>query len=195
MSTLIDQLHADTFQLLKHLTEKGELSLHSFANENLRKVMLLSAASWFETRISAAILEFAKVHSNGHPGIQSLIKKKAVDRQYHTYFDWKTEKPGPFYGLFGEICGEEIKKEINTNANLKDGLAAFLELGNLRNELVHENFAAFPFNKTAEEVHALYQKAENFVRYVERRLPDPTLGRSVAEIAKQKNDSENVLPK
>jgi hypothetical protein len=179
MSTLIDQLHSDTSQLLTHLTEKGEMSLHSFANGNLRKVLLLSAASWFETRISEAILKFAEVHSNGHSGIQSLIKKKAVDRQYHTYFDWKKEKPGPFYGLFGDVCGEDMKKEINADSNIKDGLAAFLELGNLRNELVHENFAAFPFNKTAEEVHALYQKAEKFVSYVERRLPDPTLGRPV----------------
>lgn len=176
MSTLIDQIHADTSQLLKHLTEGGELSLHSFANENLRKVMLLSAASWFETRISAAILEFAKIHSSGHPGIQSLIKKKAVDRQYHTYFDWNNEKPGAFYGLFGEVCGECMKREINADSNLKAGFAAFLGLGSLRNELVHENFAAFPFEKTAEEVHALYQKAEDFVQYVERRLPDPTLG-------------------
>lgn len=181
MSTLIDQLHADTSQLLKHLTEKGELSLHSFANENLRKVLLLSAASWFETRISSAVLKFAEVHSSGHSGIQSLIKKKAVDRQYHTYFDWKAEKPGAFYGLFGDVCGGSMKTEINADAKLKEGLDAFLELGSLRNELVHENFAAFPFEKTAEEVHSLYQKAEEFVRYVERRLPDPTFGRPVAE--------------
>lgn len=176
MPTLIDKLHTDTSQLLKHLTEKDELSLSSFANENLRKVMLLSAASWFETRISATILKFAEVHSNGHSGIQSLIKKKAVDRQYHTYFDWKNEKPGPFYGLFGAICGEKMKTEIREDSKLKEGLDAFLELGSLRNELVHENFAAFPFEKTAEEVHALYQKAEKFVQYVELRLPDPTFG-------------------
>lgn len=178
MSSLIDQLHANTSQLLQHLTDHSELSLFSFANENLRKVLLLSTASWFETRISEAILKFAEVHSKGHSGIQNLIKKKAVDRQYHTYFDWKNERPGAFYGLFGD-CGDYMKKEINADSNIKDGLAAFLELGNLRNELVHENFAAFPFNKTAEEVHALYQKAEKFVSYVERRLPDPTLGRAV----------------
>jgi hypothetical protein len=181
MSTLIDKLHEDTSQLLKHLTEKGELSLHSFANENLRKVLLLSAASWFETRISAAVLKFADVHSSGHSGIQSLIKKKAVDRQYHTYFDWKKEKPGPFYGLFGEVCGEGMKQEINADSELKAGLNAFLELGNLRNELVHENFAAFQFEKTAEEVHVLYQKAEHFVKYVELRLPEPHFGRSAPQ--------------
>lgn len=180
MPTLIDNLHSDASQLLKQLAEAGDLSMHSFANENLRKVLLLSAASWFETRISEAMLKFAEVHSNGHPGIQSLIKKKAVDRQYHTYFDWKNGKPGPFYGLFGDICSKLMSTEISGDAKLKDGLAAFLELGSLRNELVHENFAAFPFNKTADEVYALYQKAENFITFLERRLPEPAFGRPLS---------------
>jgi hypothetical protein len=176
MAGLIDNLYGETSRLLTHLSEARDLSLHSFANENLRKVLLLSAASWFETRISEAVERFSEVHANGHPGIMSLIKRKAIDRQYHTYFEWKQKKPGPFYGLFGEVCGECMKKEINADLKLKDGLEAFLELGSLRNELVHENFAAFPFEKTAEEVHALYLKAEDFVQYVESRLPDPAFG-------------------
>ena len=177
MAGLIDNLYDDTSRLLTQLSEAGDLSLQSFANENLRKVLLLSAASWFESRISAAVERFSEVHAQGHPGVMSLIKRKAIDRQYHTYFDWKSKKPGPFYGLFGEVCGDGMKKEVSSDPRLKDGLEAFLELGSLRNELVHENFAAFPFEKTAEEVHALYQKAEDFVQYVERRLPDPAFGR------------------
>ena len=64
------------------------------------------------------------------------------------------------------------------DAELKDALAAFLELGNLRNELVHGNFAAFPFNKTAEEVYALYQRADKFVAFVEAKIGDEKFGRS-----------------
>jgi hypothetical protein len=178
MPTLIDNLYADTSRLLEQLAEAGDLSTHSFANENLRKVLLLSAASWFETRISEAVIQFSTVHANGHPGIQSIIKRKAVDRQFHTYFEWKSRKPGPFYSLFGDECGGDLKKDIAANQELKDGLEAFLELGSLRNELVHENFAAFPFDKTAEEVYALYQKAEVFVAFVEERLPDKSFGRA-----------------
>lgn len=176
MPTLIDQLHDKTLQLLKHLGERDEWSLQSFANEHLRKVLLLSAASWFEVRISAAVLNFAAVHSQNHSGILGLIKKKAVDRQYHTYFDWKSQKAGPFYGLFGEVFGGAMKKEIEANAELGDGQKAFLELGSFRNELVHQNFATFPFEKTAEEVYELYQKAERFVCYVEACLSNPSFG-------------------
>jgi hypothetical protein len=175
--SIIDTLYSDTAQLLSLLAERGDLSMQSFANSSLRKVLLLSAASWFEVRISAAVERFSTVHSNGHPGIETLIKRKAVERQYHTYFDWKKEKPGPFYSLFGDVCGGELKQLVNEDAELKDALAAFLELGSLRNELVHENFAAFPFNKTAEEVYALYQRADKFVAFVEAKMDDHSFGR------------------
>lgn len=178
MPTLIDSLYSDTTQLLALLNGTGDLSFVSFANSNLRKVLLLSAASWFEVRISAAVERFATVHSSGHPGIESLIKRKAVERQYHTYFEWKKEKPGPFYALFGDACGGQLKRLVDGSDEMKDSLAAFLELGSLRNELVHENFAAFPFEKTAEEVHSLYVRAERFVVFVETQLCDQAFGRA-----------------
>lgn len=180
MPTIIDNLYTDTSRLLQQLTEAGDLSMHSFANENLRKILLLSAASWFETRVCEAIQRFSAVHSNSHPGIQSVIKRKAVDRQYHTYFDWKAKKPGPFYAMFGEECGGALKNAINASAALKQALDDFLELGGLRNELVHENFAAYFFDKTAAEVYALFQSAERFVVFVETKLADPMFGRDPA---------------
>jgi hypothetical protein len=175
--TIIDSLFADTTDLLALLNAQENLSLASFANATLRKVLLVSAASWFEVRISLAVERFSLVHSNGHPGIQSIIKRKAIDRQYHTYFEWTKGKPGPFYSLFGEVCGNELKQLVNDNNELKNALTAFLELGNLRNELVHGSFATFPFEKTAEEVHALYLRAERFVAFLEEKLSDSAFGR------------------
>lgn len=174
---IIDTLYADISALLRQLQEKGEVSLQSFADSNLRKVLVLSAASWFEVRICEAVRQFAAVHSNGHPGIEGIIKRKAIDRQYHMYFDWNNRKPGPFYALFGEDCGEQLKTLINGDTKLKGSLSAFLELGDLRNELVHENFGAFSFEKTADEVYRLYQCSEEFVLFVERQLKDPHFGR------------------
>jgi RiboL-PSP-HEPN len=179
--SIIDSMYSDTSQLLGLLGAQGEPSIQSFANSNLRKVLLLSAASWFETRISNALQKFSTIHSNGHPGIESLIKGKAIERQYHTYFDWKKKKPGPFYALFGDVCGDQLEQLVKADADLKDALAAFLELGSLRNELVHKNFAAFPFEKTTEEVYALYQRAESFVLFVETKMQDQNFGRVVQE--------------
>lgn len=174
---IIDTLYIDTSTLLRQLGDRGDLSLQSFANSTLRKVLILSAASWFEVRICEAMRQFAIIHSAGHPGVEGLIKRKAIDRQYHTYFDWNNRKPGPFFALFGEKYGNQIKELINEDAKLRESLASFLELGNLRNELVHENFAAFPFEKTADEVYELFQLSEAFVAFVEKNLIDPKLGR------------------
>lgn len=177
MPSVIDNLYTGTSRLLTQLTAAGDLSMHSFANENLRKVLLLSAASWFETRISAAVERFANIQSNGHSGIEALVKRWAVDGMYHRYFEWRKQKPGPFYSLFGEQCGAILKSEIIGSQELKKALDDFLELGNLRNELVHENFAAYPFEKTAEEVYELFQSAEKFVVFVEGKLADAAFGR------------------
>lgn len=181
MPNIIDNLYENTSQLLSQLGQSGDLSMQSFANENLRKMLLLSAASWFEGRICAAMEAFSAVHSGNHPGIQAIIKRWAVDGMYFRYFAWREQKPGQFYSQFGEVCSAILKAEVNASEGLKQGLADFLVLGNLRNELVHLNFVTYPFDKTSEEVYALFQSAERFVVFVETRLADPQFGRAQVE--------------
>jgi hypothetical protein len=185
MPSIIDNLYNNTSQLLDQLGQAGDLSMQSFANENLRKALLLSAASWFEGRVCAAMEAFSAVHSGNHPGIRAMIKRWAVDGMYFRYFAWREQKPGQFYSQFGDECSAILKSEINGSPELKQALADFLELGNLRNELVHENFASYPFEKTAEEVYALFQSAERFVIYLETRLPDSKFGRTAFQGASE----------
>jgi hypothetical protein len=49
---------------------------------------------------------------------------------------------------------------------------AFLELGNERNRLVHQNYATFPMEKTLDEIYALYQNAVMFVDALPSALRD-----------------------
>ena len=42
-------------------------------------------------------------------------------------------------------------------------IKAFLELGDGRNRLAHQNFAAFAMEKTADEIFSLYQDAMPFI--------------------------------
>ena len=177
MPNIIDNLYSNASQLLRQLGEAGDLSMQSFANENLRKALLLSAASWFEGRVCTAMETFSAVHSGNHSGIRAIIKRWAVDGMYFRYFAWREQKPGIFYSQFGDDCSAMLKSEVNASPELKQALADFLELGNLRNELVHQNFATYPFEKTADEVYALFQSAERFVIFVETRLADPRFGR------------------
>ena len=52
---------------------------------------------------------------------------------------------------------------VREDKYLEDSVKAFLEIGNLRNQMVHGNYADFQLNKTVEEVYKLYQDATNFV--------------------------------
>jgi len=102
--------------------------------------------------------------------ITSFLKKKGIDRQYHTYFKWDERNPNPFFSLFGEEFKQDVKKIIKSDSELDDSINAFLELGDLRNNLVHQNFASFPVDKTAEEIYALYKKALKFIEFISSKL-------------------------
>ncbi len=71
----------------------------------------------------------------------------------------------------------EEQKKLKA-VDLSEAVAAFLELGDLRNLLVHENFAAYLLEKTSEEIYKLYRQALRFVGYIEGKLNPTTVGES-----------------
>ena len=48
-----------------------------------------------------------------------------------------------------------MRERVRVDLGLAESIRAFLELGNLRNEAVHENYAVFFLNKTVDEVFDL----------------------------------------
>ena len=126
---------------------------------------MLSAASLFEHQISDALHAYCARKSGADACVLALIRIKALKRQYFTYFDWDNRRAGPFFSLLGEDIGEQLKAESRVDP-LKSSLEAFLELGFLRNCLVHQNFAGYVFDKTNEEVYALYNQAYAFVERI-----------------------------
>jgi hypothetical protein len=56
-----------------------------------------------------------------------------------------------------------MKDSVKTDLKLDNAIRAFLELGNLRNQLVHQDYATFPLEKTSDEIYQLYQDALYFV--------------------------------
>ena len=56
-----------------------------------------------------------------------------------------------------------MRIKLGNDDSISQSIQAFMELGRRRNELVHENYALFPLNKTVEEVYELYEKAYIFV--------------------------------
>lgn len=169
--TIIDQQYLSGNSLVDYLRDQQQLSFYNEAENNFRKTILLSAASFFEKEISETVIEFAKSHTDNNELIISIIKQKAVSRQYHTYFDWeKATNANKFFSLFGEEFKNKMAQKVKDDKKLEDAIKAFLEIGQERNKMVHQNFAEIVIDKTAEEIYSLYKKSLHFIHTIKQEL-------------------------
>ncbi len=155
-------MYGEFSSLLSFLEEEREISFRGIADESLRKALLLASASYFEKRLSDAVLDFVEEAAD-HPAILASVRVKAVARQYHTWFDWDARNANKFFRLFGEGFLRKMKEQVEADAGLREGIAAFLEIGRERNRLVHEDYGNFSLEKTSEEIYGLHQSAMLFV--------------------------------
>lgn len=169
-SPIIDRLYEDNKLLLSKLLSDGEISLANTIDDIFRKTLLLAAASYFEYTICGVILDYVSERASADAAVIALTKIKAIDRQYHTYFDWNATNANSFFGHFGEKYKQYAKGRVEQDAALKESIRAFLEIGSLRNQLVHQNYATFPLEKTADEIYMLYTVALKFTEFVPESL-------------------------
>lgn len=170
MSTPVDRIHREASEIIGHLNGTNELSLALSAEDTLRKALLLSAASYFEHRLTTDVLNFVIEESNNNPMIPSIVKLKAINRQYHTWFDWEKSNANSFFSLFGEKFKLYMAAEINKSTDLTLGISSFLKIGSERNRLVHGDFASFSLTLTTEDIYNHYNSAINFVHSVAEHL-------------------------
>jgi RiboL-PSP-HEPN len=131
--TIVDALYQSNRGVTEYLHAAGEISLSSTVDESFRKVLLLAAASYFEHMIKEVLLEFVTERAGADEAIVSLVRTKAVERQYHTYFRWDIRNANTFFAMFGEKFSSHMKSLVASDPKLKDSIEAFLELGELRN--------------------------------------------------------------
>jgi hypothetical protein len=162
-STPVDRLYDESISITSALYDIHELSLANAAGDNLRKALVLAAASYFEYRVSSCVLEFIQERASGSNLIVSFVKNKAVSRQYHTWFKWDDTNANQFFGLFGSEFKQMMSNRIKESDELKNSIRSFLEIGNERNKLVHQDFASFHLEKTIDEIYDLYRQSLHFV--------------------------------
>lgn len=75
-----------------------------------------------------------------------------------------------FLGLFGSEFKQMMGERIRASEELKNSIRAFLEVGNERNKLVHQDFASFSLEKTLDEIYALYRQSLLFVESLSAHL-------------------------
>ena len=108
--------------------------------------------------------------------LAEFVKNQAIGYRYSQLFAWKEGNANRFFGLFGSDFKEYMKTEIDADNNLKKSIEAFVELGRLRNQAIHENLITFSLIKSTNEIFDRYDEAKLFVekfptivsRYIEQ---------------------------
>ena len=94
--TAIDRMYSEFSELLRFLCDKGEPSFQSSVDSVFKKTLAIAAASFFEHELTRIILAVVDKRTSGDDLVQNFIRNKAIERQYHTLFDWKSNNANTF---------------------------------------------------------------------------------------------------
>jgi len=181
MPTIVDKLYEEANDIINKLQSTEEISLASDAKNYFTKVYVLSAASYFEKEVQDLLINYIKESSSNNELLTNFVKKKAINFQYHTFFNWGEKddptRPGKnantFFSLFGNTFKVEINEKISSDVELQTAIKGFLEIGHIRNILVHSNFAAYnSIPKTIEEFHDLFVNGKRFIDFFKKYLSE-----------------------
>src|SRR5690242_14235303 len=111
--TVVDGLYQRNKTLVEFLERSGEVSLLTDAEDSFRRILVLSVSSYFEHRIRETVLEFVVERTNSDDSILSLVKTKAIERQYHTFFQWDGKNANSFFSMFGEHFSTRMKELVS----------------------------------------------------------------------------------
>ena len=161
--TIVARLYAEFRALVQMLEAGGEPSLRNTAEDCFRKALLLSAASYFETVVLNILINFTSQLSAGNEQLIEFVKRQALNRRYHTLFDWDSNSANKFLSLFGDTFRTTVEARVKTDDGLAESIRAFLEMGRERNRLVHQDFGNFALEKTTDEIFGLYEAGLRFV--------------------------------
>jgi hypothetical protein len=175
----IDRLWEEYLATEDFFEKQKAASLLSTYTNTLRKVLILSCGSFFEYELTEMLKQYVKDKTNNDEQLINFLEKQAIRQKYHTLFDWgaqdKPNEPSKsinkFLSLFGENFKESIKNDLKNNNDINASKDAFLELGHIRNILVHSNFSDYNHElKTPKEIYELYLKANKFIPYIKENL-------------------------
>jgi len=168
--TAVNELFSSFEDNYQELMRSGEVSFATEYKGQFGKVVLLACASYFETKLSSVVLN--ALNPSDCLLTDSFISKKALKRQYHTLFGWEMKNANSFFGLFGKPFQDYMKEKVKGDSSLDSAIKDFLELGKLRNQLVHDNYATFILQLTVEDIKKKFESAQVFASAIEPSIAD-----------------------
>ena len=159
----IEELWHDHASLVDYLQANRQLQLLSRVHDSFRKTLIVAVASYFEVQMTEIIVDLYDKADQGTGVLSEFVKRRAIGRSFSSLFAWESPNANHFYKCFGPEFAASMKRKVDEDKDLEESVKAFLEIGHLRNELVHKNYADFQLDKTLEEIYERYQLANNFL--------------------------------
>ncbi|WP_421258791.1 HEPN domain-containing protein [Aeromonas sp. 600886] len=157
--TAIESMYEDYIDNYNFLLGQGMISFATEYKSQFSKIMVLSAASFFEARV------VEEIKTNLNPSncelTKEFISRKALTRQYHTLFNWDSSNANQFFSLMGDGFKSYMATKVRESDELSLAISDFISIGRLRNKLAHENYALFQVSDTAEEIYNKFINANN----------------------------------
>lgn len=159
---LIEHIYQRQTQMRQFFIDHGEPTFAAEIQISGPKTLIFATASAFESEIVEHVRNFVLAGTRGNSALIGLIESKAISRQYHTWFDWEASNANRFLSLFGADFKAYAQPSLS-NDPMKESVTSFLRVGNLRNQMVHQNYATFNLDKTLDEARQTCLEAELFV--------------------------------
>ena len=170
--TVVDRLYREFSSLLSYLLDAKEQSLEITANEQCRKALLMAAASYFEDEITKIVMNWVAALKPHNRQVENWVQLTGIAYCYHKWFKWEKRDAKAFDGLLRAPFRDYMRAEVQQDGDLEQALRDFLEIGEARNRLVHQNFGSFTLEKTTEEIYSLFQSARRFPSLLAQKLDD-----------------------
>lgn len=171
MSDIVESVYNNYKGIIEYFDKENQISFRSLADDNLKKNLILSSASYFENKITLLLTDYFEEKNKNTICIKEFLVNKGLKRQYHTLFDWEANNANTFFALFGQGFKDFMRIKLQDEKVLTESIVAFLELGRERNRLVHQNFAVYNIEKTLDEIYMTYTKSiffvDNIINFVE----------------------------
>ena len=171
----IEALWSDHQAVVEHLQSSGEWTLSGRVDDAFTKTLIVATASYFEVQLTETILGIYQTSTSGFEQLVEFVRTKAIGRGFAQLFDWgKDGRPSHnanhFYSFFGGEFSRHMRELVRQDEDLDNSVRAFLEIGNLRNHMVHGDYANFTLEKTATDIYKLYEKATLFLAMFSQEL-------------------------
>lgn len=161
--THVDRMYDEFNEVTDYLETQHQISMRLISDESFRKGLLVASASYFERRVKEILLDYVHMETGGNDRLVEFVRANVTDRGYHGLFDWRAPNANQFWRLFGDSFRSAIRDRVRNDSDLDESIKAFLELGNDRNRLVHDDFGAFSLEKTSKEIYDTYRKGLVFI--------------------------------